>query len=75
MLKETGRGDPEASSWEVRRRELPWLGQLGAPAPEMVWAGQAWCGGCGLESRQGPLGADQCGLVVLAFRVYAAFLF
>ena len=74
MLKETGRGDPEASSREVRC-ELPWLGQLGAPAPEMVWAGQAWCGGCGLESRQGLLGAGQCGLVVLAFFVYAAFLF
>ena len=31
--------------------------------------------GCGLESRQGLLGAGQCGLVVLAFFVYAAFLF
>lgn len=74
MLKETGRGDSEASSRGVRCQELPWLGQLRAPAPEMVWAGQAWCGGCGLESRQGPLGAGQCGLVVLAFCVYAAFL-
>lgn len=43
--------------------------------PEVVWVGQAQCEAHGLESRQGTLGAGQCGLVVPALCVYAAFLF